>query len=145
MDMKEPDAPDIDRRLQEAFGDDAAAAARVARAALADEDARGSLAVPRTLTADAARPRRRWAAVAAGAAVLLVASALVWWPAPPLTAPGVEPPTQPDAALVLSGSILDGALIVSLPDGSTSIYWGAARNDRPPDGSGIVIVEGVVR
>ncbi len=135
--MNEPDAPDIDRRLREAFEDDGAGAARVARAALAEGDARGSRG--------AAGSRRRWAAVAAGAAVLLVAFAVEWWPAPPLQAPGVEPTSQLDATPVLSGSILDGALIVSLPDGSTSISWGAARNDRPPDGSGVVVVEGVIR
>lgn len=138
--MTESERPDIDRRLREAFGDDAAAAARVARAALEEEeeDARVSLAVPRT---PAAGSRRRWVAVAAGAAVLLVASALVFWPARPLPDPAAELSEPP----MLSGFITDGALIVGLPDGSTSISWGAARNDRPPDGSGIVIVEGAVK
>jgi hypothetical protein len=133
MDMTDPDTPDIDRRLREAFDGDVADAARVARAALADEDARAGHAVPRS--------RRRWTAVAAGAAVLLVASAFAFWPARRLAGPFLEPPSPPS----LSGSITDGALVVLWPDGSTSISWGGARDDRPPDGSGIVIVEGVVK
>ena len=70
-----------------------------------------------------------------------MASTLAFWPAPPLLAPGAEPFASP----ILLGSIDNGALVVALPDGSTSISWGGARDDRPPDGSGLVIVEGVVR
>jgi len=154
--MTEPDTPDIDHRLREAFEDDAAAATRVARAVLADEDVRNRRVTRFALTVDAAgdgrldrrsaaatapHARRRWAAVAAGAAVLLVASALVFWPARPLPDPAAEPSEPP----MLSGVITDGALVVSMPDGSTSISWGDARDDRPPDGSGIVFVEGAIR
>jgi len=142
--MTEPDEIDIDGRLRAAFDDDAATAARVAGralAALGDEDVRSSRGAPGTLTARAPRGRGGWAAVAAGAAVLLVASALAFWPSRPLP----EPAAEPSEPLMLSGVLTDGALIVSLPDGSTSISWGDARDDRPPDGSGIVFVEGAIR
>ena len=151
--MTDPDAPDIDRRLRDAFDDDAVAAARVTRAALTDDEilasrvARSALTVDdagdgrldrRSAAATAPHARRRWALVATGAAVVLVASALAFWPARPLPEPAAEPLEPP----MLSGFITDGALVVSMPDGSTSISWGAARDDRPPDGSGIVIAEG---
>jgi hypothetical protein len=156
LDVTEPDLPDIDRRLREAFGDDAAAAARVARIALSEDQARGR-GLTRAAPADAdvsairaatstpavrlPRGRRRWAAVAAGAAVLLVASALALWPGHQRPEPAAEAPGPP----ALTGVLIDGALVVSLPDGSTSISWGGARDDRPPDGSGIVLVEGAIR
>jgi len=151
--MTAPESPEIDRRLRDAFKDDAAAAVRIARSALADEDVRDSRVTRSALTVDdagdgrldrrsaaatAPHTRRRWALVATGAAVVLVASALAFWPARPLPEPAAEPLEPP----MLSGFITDGALVVSMPDGSTSISWGAARDDRPPDGSGIVIAEG---
>jgi hypothetical protein len=150
--MTEPETPDIDRRLREAYEDDAVAAARVARAALSDDEvlasrvSRSALTVDdagdgrldrRSAAAKARGARRRWAAVAT-AAVLLVASALVLWPARPLPEPAAEPSAPP----MLSGVITDGALVVSMPDGSTSIAWGGARSDRLPDGYGMVLVEG---
>jgi len=138
--MTGPEPPDIDRRLREAFDDDPTTAARVTRAALADDRSAGGFSRG-PVTAAAPRARRRWPAVAAGAAVVLIASALAFWPARPLPDPHAEPPAPP----MLSGSIIDGALIIALPDGSTSISWGAARDDRPPDGSGIVFVEGAIR
>lgn len=138
--MTEPDTPDIDRRIRAAFRDDDAAAARIAQAALVGEDV-SARRVSRDATGDASRRRRQWAAVAAGAAALLAASAVVFWPVHPLPEPGAGAPVRQ----LLVGSIRDGALIVPLPDGSTSISWGAARDDRPPDGSGIVFVEGAVK
>jgi hypothetical protein len=42
----------------------------------------------------------------------------------------------------LSGSLTDGLLVISLPDGSVSISDGGTRDSRPPDGYGIVLVEG---
>jgi len=141
MDMNEPDAPDIDRRLREAFDDDDAVAARIARAALADEDVCSSRGAVGALTTRSTRGRGGWAAVAAGAAVLLVASAVVWWPAPPLRAPGVEPP-EPST---FSGFITDGALVVPMPDGSILISAGEPRTDRLPDGFALVMVEGALR
>jgi hypothetical protein len=154
--MTEPETPDIDRRLREAFDDDAVAAARVARAALAKDEVlasrvtRSALILDnagdgrldrRSAAAKAPHARRRWAAVAAGAAVLLVASALVFWPARPLPDPAAEPSEPP----MLSGFITDGALVVSMPDGSVLISAGEPRTDRLPDGFALVILEGVTR
>jgi hypothetical protein len=130
MDMTATPPPDVDRRVRDAFPDDGPAAGRLARAALADE----------------ATSRRRygWTALAA-AGIVTLAIALTSWPARQTSTPGTDPAPVQDAPLVLSGSMVDGALVVSFPDGSTSIAWGGARNDRPPDGSGIVFVEGVIR
>jgi hypothetical protein len=155
--MTEPETPDIDRRLREAFDDDAVAAARVARAALAEDEVlasrvtRSALILDnagdgrldrRSAAAKAPHARRCWAAVAAaGAAVLLVASALVFWPARPLPEPAAEPSEPP----MLSGVITDGALVVSMPDGSVLISAGGPRTDRLPDGFALVIVEGAIR
>lgn len=128
--MTEMQPPDVDRRVRDAFPDDGPAAGRLARAALAD----------------AAPSRRRygWAALAA-AGIVTLAIALTSWPARQTSAPEADLASAQEAPMVLSGSIVDGALVVTLPDGSTSIAWGGARNDRPPDGSGIVFVEGVIR
>ena len=95
----------------------------------------------RVLTWNAPFRQRHWPILAAGAAVLLVASALAFWPARPLPTPESDPLASP----MLSGLLTDGALVVSLSDGSTFISWGGARDDRPPDGSGIVLVEGAIR
>jgi len=132
--MKEPDASDIDRRLREAFAEDAASAARIARAAVAD----GCAPVCR---GEAAGSPRRWLVVAAVAAVLLLASAVVWWPARPVPAPVAESL----APQTLSGVIADGALVVSMPDGSVLISAGQPRTDRLPDGFSLVVFEGVQR
>ena len=128
--MTEMQPPDVDRRLRDAFPDDAPAAGRVARAALADEVPSGR--------------RYGWTALAA-ASIVTLAIALTSWPARQAPPRETDRALAQDAPLVLSGSIVDGALVVTLPDGSTSIAWGGARNDRPPDGSGIVFVEGVIR
>ena len=118
--------PDIDRRLREAFAGDASSVARVVRGAL---------------SAGALPSGRLWTSVAAAAAVVVMASVLALWPSTPTLAPEPEPSASP----FLSGSVTDGVLVVALPDGSTSISWGGARDDRPPDGSGIVLVEGELR
>ena len=138
--MTGPEPPDIDRRLREAFDDDPTTAARVTRAALADDRSAGGFSRG-PVTAAAPRARRRWVVVATGTAVVLIASALAFWPARPLP----DAATEPSESQMFSGVITDGALIIALPDGSTSISWGAARDDRPPDGSGIVLVEGAIR
>jgi hypothetical protein len=52
---------------------------------------------------------------------------------------------EPSADLVLSGSFTDDVLILSAPDGSVSLSGPGTRDDRPPDGSGIVLVEGDFR
>jgi peptidoglycan/LPS O-acetylase OafA/YrhL len=116
-----PHAP-LDDRLRKAFEADHRAVSRVAREAL---------------TAHApARRRRRWFAAVSAAACL--AAALVFWPSRPL--PHVEPATA-----VLVGSVTDGLLVVPLPDGSVAITGGEARQDRPDEGYGLVLVEGDLR
>jgi hypothetical protein len=122
--MPDEPRPDVDRRLRGAFGDDPAAVARIVEGALA-----------RSTTA----PNRGWLRLVAGAAAVCIAAALVFWPSPPATEP------KPPPTLSLSGSFTDGLLAVSLPDGSTSITSAGAREDRPPDGYGIVLVEGEIK
>ena len=116
----DPHAP-LDDRLRKAFEADHRAVSRVAREAL---------------TAHATARRRRWVAAVSAAACL--AAALVFWPSRPL--PHVEP-----AGAVLVGSVTDGILVVPLPDGSVAITDGVARQDRPDDGYGLVLVEGDLR
>jgi hypothetical protein len=116
--------PDVDDRLREAFRGDEAAAARVARGAFAR----------------AAKPMRRlwwwrYAVLPAAGMVLLGIYLVQARPGPPKLA---EPPA-------LSGTLADGMLVVDLPDGSVSITDAGIRDERPPDGFGIVFVEGAPR
>jgi hypothetical protein len=115
--------PDVDERLRRAFDPDASAAARVAAEAIA-------------------RPWRalygRRLAFAAGAGMLCVAAVLALWKSPP--------PAEPELAVpFLTASCIDGVVILPLPDGSVSATSGEARDDRPPEGRGIILVEGVLR
>jgi hypothetical protein len=167
--MTESERPDIDRRLREAFEDDAATAVRIARIALSEDEARGR-GLARAALADEvvhggartatgpvndgariARPglagglslRRRyiWAAAATTALVLL-AIMLVPRPQPA----GMPAPDAPaDAQFVLSGTITDGILVVPMPDGSVLISGGEGRSDRLPDGVALVVAEGESR
>jgi hypothetical protein len=124
--MRHEPSPDIDRRLRDAFEPDSRAAARVAARAASGGATRPSR--PGRLV-----PRLVWA----GGAVLAMAIATtVYWRTVPASAP------EPQPAILLSGSFTDDVLIVSEPDGSVSLSDQGARDDRPPDGSGIVLVEG---
>jgi hypothetical protein len=108
----------LDRRLREAFEADPRAVARVAEGALAGE-------------------RRRWRpawTAATVAAALCLAAAVALWPSGPATELG--------RGAFPSGTLTDGLLVVPLPDGSVAISGGEARQGRPDDGYGIVIVEG---
>jgi hypothetical protein len=122
MAPQQPD--DVDRRIRESYGVEPAAIRRVVQAAQAAADA---------------RPRRVWALQAALAVVgvAVLAAAVAWWPAsqPPAT-PGV-----PEAESI-TGSLTDGLLVLTWPDGSTSILGADRGDERPPDGVGIVMVEG---
>jgi hypothetical protein len=113
----------LDDRLREAYEADPRAASRVARVALA---------------AHANAPRRGRLAAASVAAMVCLAAVLVLWPSRPV------PPAEP-AGAVLVGSVTDGLVVIPLPDGSVAITGGEARQDRPDDGYGIVIVEGGLR
>jgi hypothetical protein len=124
--------PDIDRRLRDAFAPDPAAVRRVAenagaRPRLEPEGRHSRLAA------------RAAALCVTGGAVLAVVMLLAQLRMPP---PVAEP--EPGRTS-LSGSFTDGLLAVSLPDGSTSITSAGARDDRPPDGYGIVLVEGEIK
>lgn len=116
--------PDVDGTVRDAFRSDDAAATRVVRGAFA----RAARPVPRSMW-------RRYAVLPAAAVVVVFVVFLVQpRPAPPEPA---EPPA-------LSGSLIDGVLVVDLPDGSVSITDAGVRDDRP-DGFGIVFVEGEPR
>lgn len=115
----EPHAP-LDDRLRDAFEADPRATSRVAREAL-------------TAHATARRPGRL--AAVSVAAIVCLAAVVVFWPSRPVR--HVEPATA-----VLVGSVTDGLLVVALPDGSTAITGGVARQDRPKEGYGLVLVEG---
>jgi hypothetical protein len=115
--------PDVDRRLRGAFEPDAAAVARVTVAA--GEASR--------------RGRRRQALRLAWAGGAVLAAALgtaVYWRV--ASAPVIEQaPTD-----LLSGSFTGDVLVLSESDGSVSVSGPGSREDRPPDGFGIVLVEG---
>ena len=117
---------DVDTRIRDAFPPDSRSAARIARTALA----------PRR------RSRQRWLAIAAAAAIAVLAAALTWRPWQASISHRARAGSD-DASL--TGSFTDGVLVVPLPDGSVSIVGGEAREDRPPDGYGIVLVEGELR
>jgi hypothetical protein len=68
--------------------------------------------------------------------VLIAAVSAVWLPGPFRPVPGTP------EVVSLSGSFTDGLLVLSLPDGSVSISGEGTRESRPPDGCGIVLVEG---
>ncbi len=122
MALQQPD--EIDRRVRETFGLEPEAVRRIVTGAQ---------------TAGAERARRTWPlrAVAATAGVLALVAAVAWWPAS-------RPPATPGATEVASitGSLTDGVLVVTWPDGSASILGPDRGAERPPDGSGIVMVEG---
>jgi ferric-dicitrate binding protein FerR (iron transport regulator) len=111
--------PGPDERIRRAFDPDPVAASRVVRDALDH--------APRAL------PARRLA-FAAGAGLLCVAAVLALWMSP-----------GPPEIESLNASLVDGVVVLPLPDGSASITSAEARDDRPPDGYGIVLVEGELR
>ena len=87
--------------------------------------------------AEARRPRHWRVALGVELPPPLIAVVSTRWPARP--APGSL------EVMSLSGSLTDGLLVLSLPDGSVSISDEGARENRPPDGYGIVLVEGESR
>jgi hypothetical protein len=117
-----PQQPDeIDRRIRESYGVEPAAIRRVVDAARAAADG---------------RPPRTWAprTAAAVVGVAALAVAVAWWPRQPAV------PAPVDS--VVSGSLTDGVLVLTWLDGSTSILGADRSDERPPDGIGIVLVEG---
>jgi hypothetical protein len=118
MAPQQPD--DIDRRVRESFGVEPAAIRRVVDGAQAAAD----------------RPRHAWAGrmVLAATIVVALAAAVAWWPRAPVF------PTPADAPL--SWSLTGDVLVVAWPDGSASILGPDRGAERPPDGFGIVLIEG---
>lgn len=115
---------EIDRRVRETFGVEPAAIRRVTDGALAAAEG---------------PPRRTWVlrAIVATVSVLALAAAVAWWPRPPVPAETTEQ--------VVTASFVDGVLVLSFPDGSASISGADRRDERPPDGFGIVLVNGDTR
>ncbi len=134
---------DVDEKVREAFVMNEATAARMAGHALS--------APPRRPTSSRVR------ASLALAAVALCAGLTAWLFRPtipaaiPRPSPGAGEYARPAGALEqadtseLSGSFVDDVLIVPIPDEAIVIAGPDGRSDRPPDGYGIVIVEGGVR
>ena len=131
---------DVDVRLREVFATDQVAASRVAHRALTNSQRRPGgrstwLRVrhlwPRT------RPVR--ASLALGA--IAMCAVLAAWQLRPAV---VQAPETRQPVIQLSGSFIDGVLVVPFPDDSVVIA-SAERRDRPRDGSGIVVVEGDVK
>jgi hypothetical protein len=68
------------------------------------------------------------------ATALALTAVVVWWPRPAVVSVPAES--------VVSGSLTDGVLVLTWPDGSASILGADRSGERPPDGVGIVLVEG---
>ena len=138
----EPDER-VDEKVREAFTTDEATATRMAERALS--------APPRRSTSTPLR------ASLALAAVALCAGLTAWLSRPTIPAAIQGPSTrtgqsaQPPAAaeqpgvIELSGSFVDGVLIVPIPGENIVIAGPDGRSDRPREGYGIVFVEGGVR
>jgi len=121
--MADESRHDVERRLREIFEPSPDAVGRVRDAALAEPQ----------------RRRGGWRPALAVAAILMgLAAVLVLWRGP-------EAPVSPASTEVLAGTLSEGLLVVQLPDGSTSITGGPAREGRSPEGSGVVLVEGDFR
>ncbi|OFW09559.1 MAG: hypothetical protein A3H96_19000 [Acidobacteria bacterium RIFCSPLOWO2_02_FULL_67_36] len=127
----EPNEPNehVDRTLRDAFavGDDVAR--RVSDHALA---------------APPHRPRRApLVASLALAAVTLCAGLVAWLSRPPVRPSHVT--TAPANVTELTGSFVDGVLIVPIPGDVIVIAGPGQPDDRPPEGSGVVLLEGDAR
>ena len=124
----EPDV-DVDRKLRDVFGPDAAAVDRVAESALG---------------VDSPRRRRIVGAGVIGLVSVVVATGLVsWLSRRPAVAP-VDTVAGTESAEV-SASLVDGVLVVLVPDDGVIIVGPGERGPRPSDGYGIVFVEGEIR
>jgi hypothetical protein len=124
--MRHEPLPDIDRRLRQAFEPESLTVARVVAGAASGDATRPSR--PGRLV-----PRLVWA----GGVVLAMALATTVY-----RRAGLAVLPEPPVELLLSVSFTDDVLVVSAPDGSVDLCGPGARDDRPPDGSGIVLVEG---
>jgi hypothetical protein len=89
--------------------------------------------------------RRRAGLVAsfALASVTLCAGVVAWLSYPPIRPSLVT--NVPKDVTELTGSFLDGVLIVPIPGDVIVIAGPDQRDDRPPEGSGVVVLEGDAR
>jgi len=125
----------VDERLRATFAVDDGVATRLAN---------------RTLVGPRRGRTRRWAGLGSWrlrASLALVAVALCAGLAVWLARPTVGPlPAAPETGVTrLAGSFVEGVLIVPIPDEVIVIAQPERREDRPREGSGIVVVEGDVR
>jgi len=129
--MKSEPSDPMDARLREAFAVDHTAAAQIARRALVPRHERGRPVMRRVLLALAA---------------LNACAVVAVWLSRPAPVPRTPAITGAEKEVVeLTGSLVDGVLIVPIPDGTIVIDGPGRRDDRPSDGYGIVLVEGEVR
>jgi hypothetical protein len=127
--MRDDSAVDVDRKLRDVFRPDATAVDRVAEAALA---------------ASFSRRRGLLAGFVVGVVAVVTALGLVTWLSrPPAVAPTGTAAQKGSAEL--SGFFADGVLVVPVPDAGVVIVGLGERDPRPPDGYGIVLVEGEAR
>lgn len=89
--------------------------------------------------------RRRAPLVAslALAAVTVCAGVVAWLSYPPIRPSLVT--KAPKDVTELTGSFVDGVLIVPIPGDAIVIAGPGQRDDRPPKGSGVVLLEGGAR
>jgi hypothetical protein len=121
--MADDPRDDFERRLRKVFEPAPGAAVRVRDGALAAHQRRSG----------------GWRPAMAGAAALTaLAAALVFWR-------GQGAPTPSAGTEALAATLSEGLVILQLPDGSTSITGGPAREGRTPEGYGFVLVEGELR
>jgi hypothetical protein len=119
----------VDQTLRDAFAVDDDVAGRVSARALGPP----------------LHHRRRVALVASLAlsAVTLCAGVAAWLSYPPIRPSlGTEGPKD---VTELTGSLVDGVLIVPIPGDVIVIAGPGQRDDRPPEGSGVVLLEGDAR
>ena len=119
----------VDQALRDAFAVDEDVAGRVSDRALAAPPGR----------------RRRATLVASLALVAVTVCAVVatWLSRAPVRSSPVT--TAPVNVTEITGSLVDGVLIVSIPGDGIVIAGPGQRDHRPPEGSGIVLLEGDAR
>jgi hypothetical protein len=132
----------VDEKLREAFAVDDVAATRMASRALAGPSRRWARRWARLRIPDLRLWTRPLCASLALATLALCAGLAAWLSRPTIVQPSATP--QAGAVIQLSGSVVDGVLILPIPDDGIVIAT-SERRDRPRDGSGIVVVEGDVR
>ena len=119
----------VDRRVREAFAPDPASVERIAG---------------RALVASPSRRRRGLGTVAAAtAAVALVICGVAWYQRSWTIVPPGDP--RHPGSIELTGSAVGGVLVVLASDHDFIIVGGDERGERPPDGYGVVLVEGESR